>query len=268
MAFAAIHGLYYYRPMYLLVKAILGSFLLQFTSCKGEYTMNLLELLLIAIGLSMDAFAVSLCSGLTMPKVTIKKALIIGLYFGFFQGAMPLMGYLLGTQFADKIIAFDHWIAFVLLCIIGGKMVVESFAKEGCADRECPLGKCTDRECPPEMCTDRECPAMDCTDRECPGGERPEKKEVSLKPAEMLPLAIATSIDALAVGVSFAFLDVNIVPAVSSIGIITLTLSVLGVKIGNIFGVKFKSKAELAGGIILVLIGLKILLEHMGIISF
>lgn len=163
------------------------------------------------------------------------------MYFGIFQAAMPLIGYLLGTQFAEKIIAFDHWIAFILLCIIGGKMVAESFTKEGCADRECPAGKCSDRECP-------------------------EKKEVSLKPAEMLPLALATSIDALAVGVSFAFLDVDIVPAVSSIGIITLTLSMLGVKIGNIFGVKLKSKAELAGGIILILIGLKILLEHMGVI--
>lgn len=189
--------------------------------------MNLLELFLIAIGLSMDAFAVALCSGLTMPKVTIKKALIIGLYFGLFQAVMPLIGYLLGTQFAHKIITFDHWIAFALLCFIGGEMIVGSFKKEGCVDRECPTEKCTDRE--------------------CPGGECPKKKEASLKPAEMLPLALATSIDALAVGVSFAFLDVNIVPAILSIGIITLTLSMLGVKIGNIFGVKFKSKAELAG---------------------
>ena len=209
--------------------------------------MNLMELLLIAIGLSMDAFAVAACFGLTMPKATIQKALIVGLYFGFFQAVMPLAGYWLATQFADKIIAFDHWIAFALLSIIGGKMIVESFKKEGCADRECT--------------------AETCTDRGCPSGERPEKEEVSLKPGKMLPLALATSIDALAVGVSFAFLNVNIVPAILSIGIITLTLSVLGVKIGNIFGVKFKSKAEFAGGIILVLIGLKILLEHMEIIS-
>lgn len=209
--------------------------------------MSLLELFLIAIGLSMDAFAVAACFGLTMPKSTIEKALIVGLYFGFFQAGMPLAGYLLATQFADKITAFDHWIAFVLLCFIGGKMIVESFKKEGCADRECP--------------------AEICTDRGCPSGERPEKEEVSLKPGKMLPLALATSIDALAVGVSFAFLNVNIVPAILSIGIITLTLSVLGVKIGNMFGVKFKSKAEFAGGIILVLMGWKILLEHMGIIS-
>ncbi len=210
--------------------------------------MNLLELFLIAIGLSMDAFAVAICTGLTMPKVTIKKSLVVGLYFGFFQGIMPLMGYMLGTQFSDKIITFDHWIAFALLSIIGSKMLIDSFKKEGCADRECP--------------------SITCTDRECPGGERPKTKEASLKPAEMLPLALATSIDALAVGVSFAFLNISITPAVLSIGIITLILSMMGVKIGNIFGVKFKSKAELLGGIILVLMGLKILLEHMGVIGF
>jgi putative Mn2+ efflux pump MntP len=204
--------------------------------------MHLLELFLIAIGLSMDAFAVALCSGLTMPKATITKALIIGLYFGLFQAAMPLLGYLLGTQFADKIVAFDHWIAFALLCFIGGNMIAESFKKEGCADRDCPTEECTDRECP-------------------------KKKEASLTPAVMLPLALATSIDALAVGISFAFLDVNIVPAILSIGIITLALSMLGVKIGNIFGVRFKSKAELAGGIILVLMGAKILLEHIGVMT-
>lgn len=210
--------------------------------------MNLLALFLIAIGLSMDAFSVALCFGLTMPKATIKKSLTVGLYFGLFQAVMPLAGYLLATQSADKITAFDHWIAFTLLCFIGGKMIVDSFKKEGCSDRECP--------------------AATCTDRECPGGERPQKKEASLKPAEMLPLAFATSIDALAVGVSFAFLDVPIIPAILSIGVITLALSMLGVKIGNIFGIKFKSKAELAGGIILVLMGFQILLEHMGITGF
>lgn len=210
--------------------------------------MNLLELLLIAVGLSMDAFAVAVCFGLTMPKVTFKKSLIVGLYFGFFQAIMPLIGYTLATQFADKIIAFDHWIAFVLLCFIGGKMFAGSFKKEGCADRECP--------------------AELCADRKCPGGERPNSKEASLQPVEMLPFAIATSIDALAVGISFAFLRVNIVPATLSIGIITLALSMLGVKIGNIFGMKLKSKAELSGGMILILMGVKILLEHMGVISF
>ncbi|QAT49352.1 manganese efflux pump [Caproiciproducens sp. NJN-50] len=208
--------------------------------------MNLLELFLIAVGLSMDAFAVAVCFGLTMPKATVRKSLVVGMYFGFFQAIMPLIGYMLATQFADKIITFDHWIAFTLLCFIGGRMIAESFKKEGCADRECP--------------------AEICTDRECPGGERPNRREASLRPAEMLPLSLATSIDALAVGVSFAFLDVNIAPAVLYIGIVTLILSMIGVKIGNIFGMKFKSKAELAGGMILVLIGLKILLEHMGII--
>lgn len=210
--------------------------------------MNLLELFLIAIGLSMDAFTVALCSGLTMKKVTIKKALTIGLYFGFFQAFMPLLGFLLGIQFADKIVAFDHWIAFVLLLAIGGNMLFESFKNEGCKDRECPNGKCPDRE--------------------CPGGERPERKEVSLKPVDMLPRAIATSIDALAVGVSFAFLKVNVVPAVLSIGVTTLLLSMVGVKVGHICGSKFKSKAELCGGVILILMGLKIVLEHTGVIIF
>jgi putative Mn2+ efflux pump MntP len=207
-----------------------------------------MELILIAVGLSMDAFAVAVSIGLSMPKVTIRKSLIVGLYFGFFQAAMPLIGYLLASQFADKITAFDHWIAFALLTAIGIKMFVGGLKKEGCADRECPEGICADRE--------------------CPGGERPHTKEASLRPAKMLPLALATSIDALAVGVSFAFLDVAIAPAVLSIGFITLALSMLGVKIGTIFGMKFKSKAELAGGVILVLMGLKILLEHMEIIGF
>lgn len=208
--------------------------------------MNPLELFLIAVGLSMDAFAVAICAGLTMTKATMKKSLIIGLYFGIFQAIMPLIGYIFAAQFADKITAFDHWIAFTLLGLIGVKMIMDSIKKEGCPDRECP----------PEICTDRKCL-----------GERPDTKETSLRPAKMLPLAIATSIDALAVGISFAFLQVKIIPAVLTIGITTLTLSMAGVKIGNVFGRRFKSKAELAGGMILVLIGLKILLEHMGIIN-
>ena len=208
--------------------------------------MKMLELFLIAVGLSMDAFAVAVCTGLTMPKVTVKKSMIVGLYFGAFQALMPLAGYMLGTQFADKIVTFDHWIAFALLCFIGGKMIVGSLKKDGCSDRACP----------PET----------CTDRACPGGKHPDNSEASLKPARMVPLAIATSIDALAVGISFAFLRVNIGPAVSFIGITTLALSMAGVKIGNLFGLRFKPKAELTGGVILVLIGLRILLEHMGII--
>ena len=220
--------------------------------------MSFAELLIIAVGLSMDAFAVAACAGLTMPKVTLKKSLIVGLYFGVFQAAMPIIGFLLATKFADKITTFDHWIAFALLVIIGGKMVYESFEKEGCPDRECPTSSQTDGTMT----------SGTCDDRECPGGKKPDRSETSLSPKKMLPLAIATSIDALAVGVSFAFLKVQIIPSAVTIGITTLLLSMTGVKIGNLFGTRFKSKAELAGGIILVLMGVKILLEHMGIIAF
>ena len=192
--------------------------------------MGFLSLFFIAVGLSMDAFAVAVCEGLTMPKSDIKKSFIIGLYFCVFQAVMPILGYMTATLFADKIIAYDHWIAFILLCFIGGKMIIESLKKQEHGD------------------------------------EVPEVSEVSVKPAKMLPLAVATSIDALAVGVSFAFLKVDIVPAAVFIGVTTLVLSMIGVKIGNLFGAKFKSKAEFAGGLILVLIGLKILLEHFGVI--
>ena len=190
--------------------------------------MSFIELFILAVGLSMDAFAVAVCAGLTMKTLNIRKALIIALYFGVFQAVMPLIGYLVATLFADKIVAYDHWIAFALLCFLGAKMIVGSFKKE----------------------------------------DNPDDSETSVSPSQMLPLALATSIDALAVGVSLAFLRVSIVPAVSFIGIVTFALSFVGVKIGNVFGKRFKSKAELAGGIILVLIGLKILLEHLEIISF
>jgi putative Mn2+ efflux pump MntP len=208
--------------------------------------MSFIELFFLAVGLSMDAFAVAVCIGLTMNDYKVKKSLIVGLYFGIFQAVMPLIGYIAAKQLSDRIITYDHWIAFFLLCFLGGKMIRDSLKKEGCPDRKCPV--------------------KTCDDRTCPGGARPDYREASLKPAQMLPLALATSIDALAVGVSFAFLRVNIVPAVSFIGIITLVLSMTGVKIGNVFGTRFKSKAELAGGIILILIGLKILLEHMSIV--
>ena len=210
--------------------------------------MGFIELFLLAVGLSMDAFAVAVCAGLTMPKPNIKKALVIGLYFGIFQAVMPLIGYLIATLFAEEIITYDHWIAFGLLCFLGGKMIISSFIKDGRQDREC-----TDEA---------------CADRECPGGKKPDSSEYSVMPAQMLPLAIATSIDALAVGVSFAFLRANIVPAVLFIGITTFAISLAGVKIGNVFGTRFKAKAEFAGGFILVLIGLKILLEHLNIVSF
>jgi len=189
--------------------------------------MSFFILFALAIGLSMDAFAVAICIGLSSVKVTLKRALVVGLYFGIFQAVMPLIGYLVASQFADMILAFDHWIAFGLLSFLGGKMIFGSFKKE-----------------------------------------KVPEKETTLSPKQMLPLAVATSIDALAVGVSFAFLQVNIVPAVLFIGITTFVLSAAGVKIGSLFGVRFKSKAELAGGIILVLIGVNILLEHLGLLMY
>ena len=188
--------------------------------------MSIIELFLIAVGLSMDAFAVSICKGLSIGKIKKTDMVIVGLYFGGFQAIMPLMGYFIGSQFKDYITAVDHWIAFGLLLIIGANMIRESFSKETDAASN------------------------------------------SLCFKTMLPLAIATSIDALAVGVSFAFLEVNIVWAVLLIGVVTFILSTVGVKVGSTFGTKYKAKAELAGGIILILIGTKILLEHLGVINF
>ncbi len=183
--------------------------------------MGIFDLIIIAIGLSMDAFAVSICKGLSVQKIQPKHVLTAGAYFGGFQALMPLIGYLLGRQFESMITSFDHWIAFVLLAIIGGNMIRES---RGC----------------------------DC-----------EEVNDSFSFKTMLPLAIATSIDALAIGVTFAFLRVNIIMAVVLIGITTFSLSAVGIKIGNVFGTKYKSKAEFAGGAILVLLGLKILIEHL-----
>lgn len=188
--------------------------------------MGLIELFLIAVGLSMDAFAVAVCKGLSMKRCTWGKAGLVGTYFGGFQALMPLIGYVLGVQFKEVITSVDHWIAFILLALIGGNMIRES------------RGACED-----------------CKDA-----------DESLDVRTMLGLAVATSIDALAVGVTFAFLTVDIVPAVAFIGGITFTLSVAGVKIGNIFGGKYEKKAEFAGGLILILMGGKILLEHLGIL--
>jgi len=185
--------------------------------------MGFFELPIIAVGLSMDAFAVSICKGLSVSRLRMKHALVSGLWFGGFQMLMPLIGYLLGVRFQELIISIDHWIAFALLGLIGLNMVRES------------------RESEEEAVSD------------------------SFTPAAMLPLAVATSIDALAVGVTFAFLQVDIVPAVSFIGVTTFLLSCIGVKVGNVFGVKYKARAELAGGIALILMGIKILLEHLGI---
>lgn len=190
--------------------------------------MSLFELFLIAVGLSMDAFAVSICKGLATRKVSGKHILSVGLWFGGFQALMPAIGYLLGSAFERYITSFDHWIAFLLLALIGGNMIHEALSKDSC-----------------------------------------DSKSSSFAFKTMLVLAIATSIDALAVGITFALLpDVNIFAAVSFIGVITFILSGIGVKIGNIFGLKFKAKAEFAGGLILIIIGLKILLEHLGIIHF
>lgn len=194
---------------------------------KEKVEMGIVELFLIAVGLSMDAFAVAVCKGLAMKKCTWKKAGIVGLYFGVFQAGMPLAGYVLGVQFKEVIMSIDHWVAFGLLGIIGINMVRES--RENC--------------------------------EEC------QTEDEALDVKTMVGLAVATSIDALAVGVTFAFLQVKIVPAVSFIGVTTFLISVTGVRIGNIFGAKYKSKAELAGGIILILMGVKILLEHLGFLG-
>ena len=191
--------------------------------------MSLVELILIAVSLSMDAFAVAICKGLSLSDLRRRDAVKVGLYFGVFQAGMPLIGYLLGTAFADLVSSVDHWIAFVLLAFIGGNMVRESLDKDDCGCESCD-------------------PALDVR--------------------SMLPLAVATSIDALAVGVSFAFLRIKILPAVSLIGVITFALSCVGVYVGRFFGAKFKSKAELLGGVVLILMGVKILLEHLGVISF
>lgn len=192
--------------------------------------MSLFELFVLAVGLSMDAFAVAVCKGLSMRKITLKNAGIVGIYFGGFQAGMPLIGYFLGLQFKDYIMSVDHWIAFILLGFLGIKMIQEAMSKD---DED---NKIED-----------------------------ENEMLSFK--NMSILAVATSIDALAVGITLAFLQVDIVPAVSFIGIITFVLSMVGVKIGNVFGVKYKSKAELVGGIILIFMGVKILLEHIGIIG-
>ena len=186
--------------------------------------MSAVELLLLSIGLAMDAFAVSVCKGISMKKMDWKKAIIIGLYFGGFQALMPTIGYFLGSAFQSLITSIDHWIAFILLGIIGGGMIKEAFEddKENVND------------------------------------------DVGFK--TMIILAIATSIDALAVGITFAFLNANLILAVSLIGIITFVISVIGTKIGNRFGDKYERKAEMVGGIILIFLGIKILLEHIGII--
>lgn len=183
--------------------------------------MGIIEVILIGLGLGMDCFAVSICKGLAMKKMNWPKAIIVGLYFAVFQAAMPTIGYFLGKSFENLIINIDHWIAFILLGLIGIKMIREALKKDS------------------------------------------ENSNENVNLRTMFPLAIATSIDALAVGITFAFLNVNIILAVCVIGIVTFFLSIIGVRIGNIFGDKYQNKAEIFGGTILILIGLKILLEHL-----
>ena len=186
--------------------------------------MGITELFLVGVGLSMDAFAVAICRGLSMKKLEWKQALLVAVFFGGFQALMPTIGWVLGKQFEQYIVSVDHWIAFILLAYIGGKMIWDAFHEE-------------------------------------------EAQPADFRVGELLIMAVATSIDALAVGVSFAFLSVNIGAAVSFIGVITFVLSMVGVKVGSLFGAKYKSKAELAGGVILILMGLKILLEHLGVLG-
>ena len=186
--------------------------------------MSVWELAAIGVGLSMDAFAVAVCKGLSSRKAGVKECGIAGLYFGGFQALMPLLGWAIGRQFEAYITSYDHWIAFLLLAYIGGKMIYEALK-----------------------------------------GEESHGNGFSIQ--ELLILAVATSIDALAVGITFAFLKVDILPAVILIGCTTFVLSLLGVVIGNRFGSRYQQKAELAGGVILILIGLKILLEHLGILG-
>ena len=184
--------------------------------------MSIIEIALIGVGLAMDAFAVSICKGLAMRRMNYKKAIIIAAFFGVFQALMPALGYVLGTTFANKIAAIDHWIAFILLALIGANMIKEALSSD---DDEC--------------------------------------QDDSLRLGDLIMLSIATSIDALAVGITFAFFNVSLLLSVSMIGIITFIICVIGVKVGNVFGEKYKSKAELAGGLILIVMGAKILIDHL-----
>ena len=187
--------------------------------------MSFPELLILAVGLAMDAFAVAVCKGLSLRTLKLQQALLVGVWFGLFQALMPALGWLLGSAFSGLVQSVDHWVAFVLLAIIGGNMIREGLQGD-------------DENCDP-----------------------------SLSFGVMLLLAVATSIDALAVGITFAFLNVSILLAVALIGVVTFTISAVGVKMGNLFGARYKSKAEFFGGAVLILIGLKILLEHLGILS-
>lgn len=202
--------------------------------------MGVIEIFLIGIGLSMDAFAVSICKGLSMPRLNAKQMIVIGLFFGGFQALMPLVGWALGTSFESLITPIDHWIAFILLGFLGAKMIIDGVRSPG--------------GCQGEAC------AIDTTDT-----QKPATQKLDLK--ELLLMAIATSIDALAVGITFAFLGVSILQAILVIGVTTGILSMLGVIVGHFFGARFEKPATICGGVVLILIGLKILLEHLGILA-
>ena len=192
--------------------------------------MGFVELFLIGVGLSMDAFAVSICKGLGMSRLNMRQAAVIALFFGGFQALMPLIGWALGSQLAELITPIDHWIAFALLAFVGGKMLWDAFHEED--------------------------------------EQEGDAKDTKLDLKELLMLAIATSIDALAVGITFAFLQVAIVPSVTIIGVTTFVLSFVGVAVGHFFGARFEKPATIAGGVVLILIGVKILLEHLGGVAF
>lgn len=198
--------------------------------------MSLFELFLVAVGLSMDAFAVAICKGLGMRKLDMRRALVIGLFFGGFQALMPTIGWFLGAQFASLVMPIDHWIAFILLAFIGGKMLFDAIKD----DDESETGEVKDGE-----------------------GAKGSAPKLDLR--ELTMLAIATSIDALAVGITFAFLDVDIVLAASFIGVVTFVLSVIGVAVGNQFGSRWEKPSTIVGGVVLILIGVRILLEHIGV---
>ena len=188
--------------------------------------MKILEILLIGVSLSMDAFAVSICKGFSISKINLKKSILVGLYFGVFQALMPAIGYFLGSVFANFIISIDHWVAFILLSLIGSNMIIEALKSNG-----------------------------------------ENNLNSSLNFKSMLILAIATSIDALAIGITFAFLNVNLILAVTIIGFTTFLISIIGVNIGHKFGSKYGKNSGILGGIVLIIIGLKILLEHLGVFS-
>lgn len=210
--------------------------------------MPLWELFLIGVGLAADAFAVAMCRGLEAKRFTWKNGLLTGLFFGFFQAAMPVIGYYLATLFADEISAFDHWIAFALLAFLGAKMIYEGAKEEHSKRRE------------------KKQNAGSTSDTAAAADEK-KPEHVSFRMKELVVMSFATSIDALIVGVTFAFLDTNIWTSVSLIGAVTFALSLFGVFLGSKIGKKLGGKAEIVGGVILIAIGLKILLEHLGIIT-